>query len=163
MQYYYLRTTHYDLRGQPQTKGSLVPLPRRLIRIRAIVCRGRCIRLGWLSKAGGRSIARLRLRTDKMKVAVANRIAGGRTAGNMTAAVERLSRSWSGAEEQGRTAVDFHTHPVASFALRCRRQGRWDRSSRKDSNLACAMARRSSGRADSSSYAYPPPPRLCSI
>jgi hypothetical protein len=113
MQYYYLRTTHYDLRGQPQTKGSLVPLPRRLIRIRAIVCRGRCIRLGWLSKAGGRSIARLRLRTDKTKVAVANRIAGGRTAGNMTAAVERQSRSWSGAEEQGRTAVDFHTHPVA--------------------------------------------------
>jgi hypothetical protein len=31
----------------------------------------------------------------------------------MTAAVERQSRSWSGAEEQGRTAVDFHTHPVA--------------------------------------------------
>ena len=113
MQYYYLCTPHYDLWGQSQTKASLVPLPCRLIRIRAIVCRGRCIHLGWLSKAGGRSIARLRLRTDKTKVAVANRIAGGRTAGNMTAAVERQSRSWSGAEEQGRTAVDFHTHPVA--------------------------------------------------
>jgi hypothetical protein len=31
----------------------------------------------------------------------------------MTAAVEQQSRSWSGAEEQGRTAVDFHLHPVA--------------------------------------------------
>jgi hypothetical protein len=47
-----------------------------------------------------------------MKAAVANRIAGGGTAGNMTAAVERQSGSWSGAEEQGRTDVDFHMHPV---------------------------------------------------